>query len=587
MPFCRALALCLAVALLPLTAPAAGAAVAGAPAAARTAATPGTDPASDAAQAADCVSLTPYAGQPLEAFEPQTSLQQQQTVKIGAIRVVSLPVFDLTDPDQDVWVYRLANDVRDKLHLNTRRWVIAGDLLFKPGDEVVARTLAESERLLRRRTYLYDARVLPARRCGDTVDVDVVTRDVWTLSPRLDVSRSGGTSNLGIGISDVNFLGTGKYLSTGYRKTVDREGIDISVFDPNVLGTHDTLGIGLAKTKDGYRRSFGVEQPFYALDSRVSWGASISRTKLNEKLYFRGDDFAQYRHVASSDSVFAGWSRGLIDGKQVRWRVGYAWQDDHFELDPRRPPPPRLAQDRSVAYPFVSVESVQDDFHAARNLNRIQRHEDLYLGQRYVFQLGYSTKGNDRVLLSGQYSDGYRFGADERTLVLYDASVTGAWRTDIDRGENIEVDANIRLRDRQSRRFAFYAAIGGSWTGHLTPDNQLLLGGDTGLRGYPLRYQVGSRRFLVSLEERYFSDLYVAKLLRVGAAVFVDVGRAWFPGNPSRNEFGVLGDIGIGLRLESTRTQSGNLVHIDLAFPVVDGQRVKGLQLLLNVKQSL
>ena len=114
-----------------------------------------------------------------------------------------------------------------------------------------------------------------------------------------------------------------------------------------------------------------------------------------------------------------------------------------------------------------------------------------------------------------------------------------------------------------------------------------MLGGDSGLRGYPLRYQVGDRRFLISLEERYFSDLYVMKLLRVGGAVFVDVGRSWFPSNPSRKEFGVLGDVGIGLRLESTRTPSGNLIHIDLAVPLVDGQRVKGLQLLLSVQQSL
>ena len=149
------------------------------------------------------------------------------------------------------------------------------------------------------------------------------------------------------------------------------------------------------------------------------------------------------------------------------------------------------------------------------------------------------------------------------------------------------MDANVRLRDRQSQRFALFASLGLTWTDHLTPDNQLLLGGDTGLRGYPLRYQLGDRRFLLSLEERYFSDLYVAKLMRVGAAVFADVGRAWFPNNPTGHEFGVLGDIGVGLRLESTRTQSGNLLHIDLAFPLVDGPRVKGLQLLLNVKQSL
>lgn len=534
-----------------------------------------------------CTPLTPYTGQPLEKFEPTTALEQTATIKVGAVRVVRLPVFDLSDPEQDLWPYRLAMRFRNTFGLNTRDWVISNDLLFRPGDVVSLRTLAESERLLRQRGYVYDARVLPAQRCGDSVDVDVVTRDVWTLSPRLDVSRSGGSSNLGIGLSDVNFLGTGKYVSGGYRKTVDREGLDIRFYDPNVLGTHDTFGIGVAKTKEGYYRAVNVERPFFALDSRFSWGASVVRSKNNDKLYFHGDDFAEFRHVTEFETVFAGWSPGLVDGKQQRWRVGYSHADDHFEVDARRVVPPKLAPDRAIAYPFISFESIEEDFHVTKNLNRIQQHEDLYLGRRYGVRVGYSTQSNNRYIFHGDYADGFRFGAEGRTLVLYDVAVNGAWRKDIDKSENVEVVANVRWRDQQSRRFAAFAALGVAWTDQMTFDKQLLLGGDTGLRGYPLRYQVGDRRFLLSLEERYFSDLYVAKLLRVGAAVFIDVGRAWFPANPSDHEFNVLGDVGIGLRLESTRTPNGNLVHIDLAFPLVDGQRVKGLQLLLNVKQSL
>ena len=539
-----------------------------------------------------CTPLTPYAGQPLEGFEPANPLPADGSVKVGAIRIVHLPVFDLTDPEQNWWPYRLANDIRDYFGLNTREWVTANDLLFKSGDQVAVRTLAESERLLRQHRYVYDARVLPARRCGDAVDIDVVTRDVWTLSPRLDLSRSGGSSNLGVGLSDSNFLGTGKRVSGGYRKTVDSSGVDISFFDPNVVGTHDTFGVAVAKTKDGYFRRVEIERPFFSFDSQFSWGASVVRGKSSDKLYFRGDDFARFRHVSEAETVFAGWSPGLIDGKQFRVRVGMTRTDDHFEIDPGRTPPPKLAADRALTYPFVGIESVEEDFHITKNLNRLQLREDLYLGQSYSLQLGYSAQGNDRYVLSANYADGFRFGADGRTadgrtLVLYDLAVQGNWRRDIHKPENLEVDAHIRIRDQQSRHFAAYASLGATWTDHLTFDKQLLLGGDSGLRGYPLRYQVGDRRFLISLEERYFSDLYVMKLLRVGGAVFVDVGRSWFPSNPNSKEFGVLGDVGIGLRLESTRTPSGNLIHIDLAVPLVDGQRVKGLQLLLSVQQSL
>src|SRR4029453_7544016 len=56
---------------------------------------------------------------------------------------------------------------------------------------------------------------------------------------------------------------------------------------------------------------------------------------------------------------------------------------------------------------------------------------------------------------------------------------------------------------------------------------QLLLGGDNGLRGYPLRYQAGDALALFTLEQRFYTDWQPLKLVNVGAAVFFDAGRAW------------------------------------------------------------
>ncbi len=62
-------------------------------------------------------------------------------------------------------------------------------------------------------------------------------------------------------------------------------------------------------------------------------------------------------------------------------------------------------------------------------------------------------------------------------------------------------------------------------TERIDPENQVLLGGDNGLRGYPLRYQAGERRAILNVEQRFFTDWYPWRLFRVGYAVFVDVGR--------------------------------------------------------------
>jgi hypothetical protein len=48
-----------------------------------------------------------------------------------------------------------------------------------------------------------------------------------------------------------------------------------------------------------------------------------------------------------------------------------------------------------------------------------------------------------------------------------------------------------------------------------------------GLRGYPLRYESGTSRGLLTVEQRFYTDWYPFRLVRFGAAIFGDVGRTW------------------------------------------------------------
>ena len=100
------------------------------------------------------------------------------------------------------------------------------------------------------------------------------------------------------------------------------------------------------------------------------------------------------------------------------------------------------------------------------------------------------------------------------------------------------------------------------------PAEPLRLGGDNGLRGYPLRYQSGDRRLLATLEQRFYTDLYLWRLLRIGGAAFADVGRAWGGLDPNLHDPGWLGDVGAGLRVVSTRSAFSNVLHLDVAAPV-------------------
>jgi hypothetical protein len=101
-----------------------------------------------------------------------------------------------------------------------------------------------------------------------------------------------------------------------------------------------------------------------------------------------------------------------------------------------------------------------------------------------------------------------------------------------------------------------------------------------------LRYQTGDRRFLVSVEQRFFTDWHVLRLVHVGAAIFVDVGRCWFAGAPVGPDSGVLKDAGLGLRISSSRSGRGNMVHLDVAIPFDGDPSISSLQWLVSTKET-
>ena len=120
----------------------------------------------------------------------------------------------------------------------------------------------------------------------------------------------------------------------------------------------------------------------------------------------------------------------------------------------------------------------------------------------------------------------------------------------------------------------------------LDADQQILLGGDNGLRGYPLRYQTGEHSALLSVEQRFFTNWFPWRLFQVGGAVFFDVGRVW--GQDPRGEptLGTLSDVGFGLRLASPRAGSRQMIHVDLAFPLNRSDSIDAVQLLIESKRA-
>lgn len=478
--------------------------------------------------------------------------------------------------------YRVANG----LHLETHESTVQQQLLFQSGDLYDPRVIEETERLLRGQRYLEDAVIVPTRYNEDnTVDVLVRVHDVWTLSPGFSFGRKGGENNTRLKFEDTNFLGLGKEISLARSSDVDRTAWRLAYLDPSLLGSRWTLSTAYSSMSDGAESALALERPFYSLDTR--WSASVAASDVTSEVsrYALGHAVDSFDMQRQAFEISAGVSEGLQGGWAKRYLAGYRY--DARDFSQRMTVSSASVPDaRVLSYPWVGLELVEDEYISTRNLDQIGRTEDLYLGRSARVELGFASSAfgstTDALILSGSARAGADLG-NERYLIN---TLGAGGRLQGSEIANAQIAFNSRYYQRQSIRRVFFASFTGALTSNLDPESQLLLGGDNGLRGYPLRYQAGTASALVTLEERFYTNWQPLKLVNVGAAVFLDAGRTWGRDAFTPAPAGWLADFGIGLRFGAARSGLGNVLHLDLAFPLNGPRDVDAMQLLIETRKS-
>lgn len=511
------------------------------------------------------------------AFPSFAELQAAGAV-IGEIRIVNDDIFDVNDPKEDNFLFRLAN----ALHIRTRQSVIRRTLLFHSGELVSVQKVEESERLLRANRYIYDVTFRPVAWHDGVVDIEVETRDTWSLAPGFNFSRAGGSNSTGLSLKEYNLLGTGTTLGYAQSSDADRKGTEFQISQNHLFDGWTQIDLRLANYDDGKRESIAVGRPFYALDTRWAAGTSAGHDERIESIYQAGTVIGQYRHRQDTGEVYGGWSQGLVDGWTQRYSVGVDYQADSYTIDPTLLPPAAVPADQTLVSPFLRYEVIEDNYERLKNRDKIQRPEFFAMGFASMLQVGRALGGlgstRDPWIYSATISDGVQ--APRGNDLLASATLSGQYGEG--HGERELLGGSLRYYVPQTRRALFYAAASGDVVRNPDPTDLLLLGGDNGLRGYPLRYQSGEHRALFTVEERVYTDWYPFRLFRIGGAIFYDVGRAW--GGPFQNPAnpGWLSDVGIGLRVLSDRSAFGNVLHIDLAFPLNSDPNIRSRQFLVK-----
>src|SRR3989441_11729302 len=400
---------------------------------------------------------------------------------IGEVRIDTRNIFDLADEKENGILYRAAN----AWHIQPRAWVIGRQWLLKPGERVSARLIEETERLMRSNRNIYDVSIVPVGYRDGVVDIEVRTRDTWTLEPGVSASRAGGVNKTSSTLQDTNALGTGVLIGASRFTDADRSGTQYKVSLPHALDGWTAIDYSHSQLSDGETRVASIARPFYALDTRWAAGLSTSTDTRIDSQFSNGAKVAQFRHRQDTAETFGGWSAGLVNHWTHRYSVGFSYLKDTYEDEPGLTAPVPFPLDQTLAAPFFRYELVHDNYEKVKNRDLIERPEYFAMGTQASVQLGRSLTGLGSTqqlwLYSASASDGFRLPSDR--VLLGSASVSG--QTGYAPLDRQLASGSIRFYGHPDSRTLAFASLSGDTLRDPTSSSQLVLGGDTGLRGNP------------------------------------------------------------------------------------------------------
>jgi hypothetical protein len=505
-------------------------------------------------------------------------LEARKAVVVG-IEIVVTDVFDVRQPSDDTWLGRAANAV----HVQTRRGVVARELLFAAGDTVDARRIRETERNLRRYSFVRDARIAPDRVADHSVWARVEVFDAWSLDAGVALSRAGGTTVWSVSADEANVFGSGKRLGVSYGRTRERSTTDVTYTDPQLLSSRWTAALSYADYSDGASRGALLERPYYAIEAPYAAGGFISTAEYSLTQYHLGAPVYAIPSRQSAAALFA--SRAHLVGGDTALRFGVTFRSRRteygrampIEASPLPASPASSQRFRGVA---ATWSVVQDRAATFTNLASIGHVEDFNLGWTASAEGGYYSKafGGDT---SAPFADvalrkGWRLG--ERGLVLTSGGLRG--RRETSGWRDAVTWAELTAYDRSLSWQTLAVSVQVVSVTRPDPVSWLYLDSRAGLRGYPDRFLAGDRRIVVSFDDRIITEWRLLGLLQVGFVAYADAGaiRRFGTGRWSRT----YANVGGGLRFGSLKGSRGNVMQASLAVPVVRDAGLARVQLVLG-----
>lgn len=489
--------------------------------------------------------------------------------------------------DGVVFLHRWANAI----HIDTKIITLENETAFFLDKCVkTLADIAELERHLRSRKYLRDAKVT-----SDAMikNITVTTWDNWSLLPTISFGRKGGKNTYSFGIKERNLLGLGIAADISTYKNSQREGYRIKSTIPLFNKQNTDLTLRFADNDDGTQQSLFLQKYFASFYTNKAYQLGFNEESRNDTLYQNNSELAIFAHDISYKNAEYAWLNYNNENELLRYRFGVTQNKHTFSYADNASNNPNslfLPQDRDFIYPWIGFDYLEKEFKKLTNIHAITQVEDFNYGWQVNSRIGLSNgnKANSAwALFQVNINKGIEIHHD--ALLLMNVALSG----DVYDQQDHRLLLNINTE--------YFYHINSNWTFYINntnviSNNQYLdrpvtMGGNTGLRGFPLQYQYGEHSVKLTSEIRYYPYMNIFKLFDIAGAAFFDTGRTFgnitAQGAEENIDDNWLYSIGVGVRLYSPHSAGSNqVIHIDFAFPQSDNSELDSFEIRVEAKHS-
>ena len=231
------------------------------------------------------------------------------------IRKINITTFDpfgkkLNDDNKKPNRYE---KIGNAVHLKSKDITIRNFLLIKEGAKFDTIDYSESERILRIQNFIRDVKITTTDfGSKDSVDIDIMVLDTWSMIPRGSISPTNINANL----TNRNFLGLGHTLYVKYYNhfKLNTDAYNFRYTIPNLAKKYITSNIELSRETNLDRRvGLSFNRNFYSPLTKWAGGVGYYYNSIHDSLpTINPNELNNYNFKYGNFNIWGGYSKSLF-----------------------------------------------------------------------------------------------------------------------------------------------------------------------------------------------------------------------------------------------------------------------------------